>query len=93
MKSEISLGGGRRVRFFTDNDGGMSVIAGLNFIHNSKKTDEECISSILFDVPVNEGKERPVWQVMFLDPLTLRPSLNCACGEHGFITDGKWIPA
>lgn len=28
------------------------------------------------------------------DPLTIRASLACKrCAWHGFITDGKWIPA
>lgn len=43
---------------------------------------------------------RPVWQVESLDPLTISPSVLCTfpidgvtCGDHGWITDGKWIPA
>lgn len=27
------------------------------------------------------------------EPLTIMPSLLCHCGEHGWIRDGKWIPA
>ena len=29
------------------------------------------------------------------DPLTISPSLLCPqkCGTHGFIIDGKWVPA
>ena len=31
------------------------------------------------------------WTVVKLDPLTLTPSLLCRiCGDHGYITDGKW---
>ncbi len=39
--------------------------------------------------------KRPVinWQLESLDPLTLSPSLLCGCGYHGFIKQGKWIPA
>lgn len=34
------------------------------------------------------------WDVVQLDPLTLAPSLLCtSCGHHGFIRDGKWVPA
>jgi hypothetical protein len=34
------------------------------------------------------------WTVQSTDPITLSPSLLCsACGEHGFIRDGKWVPA
>jgi hypothetical protein len=36
---------------------------------------------------------RPCWDVVSESPLTLAPSLLCrACGHHGFIRDGKWIP-
>jgi len=38
--------------------------------------------------------ERPTWTVVSLDPLTLAPSLQClTCPHHGFIRDGKWLPA
>ena len=36
----------------------------------------------------------PSWKVISFEPLTITPSLLCkACGDHGFITDGKWVPA
>lgn len=35
----------------------------------------------------------PRWKVESLDPLTLSPSILCSCGHHGFIKQGKWIPA
>lgn len=34
------------------------------------------------------------WDLISEEPLTLSPSLLCrACGHHGFIRGGKWIPA
>lgn len=34
------------------------------------------------------------WDLLSLDPLTLSPSLLCQrCGRHGFIRDGRWVPA
>jgi hypothetical protein len=34
------------------------------------------------------------WTVVTKDPLTVTPSIhNTGCGCHGFITDGKWVPA
>ncbi len=34
------------------------------------------------------------WDVQSKDPLTLTPSILCrACGDHGFITNGKWVRA
>lgn len=36
----------------------------------------------------------PTWEVDREDPLTLSPSLACqTCGHHGFIRDGRWVPA
>jgi hypothetical protein len=45
-----------------------------------------------------EGKEvppRPMWQVQSLEPLTISPSVQALheCGDHGFIREGKWVPA
>lgn len=38
------------------------------------------------------GKEK-CWTVVQRDPLTVVPSILCeACGLHGFITDGQWVP-
>ena len=40
------------------------------------------------------SQPRNDWRIERLDPLTLSPSLLCrACGHHGFIRDGKWVPA
>lgn len=34
------------------------------------------------------------WQLVSGDPLTILPSVLCrACGLHGWITDGRWVPA
>lgn len=36
----------------------------------------------------------PTWEVISEEPLTLSPSLACGqCGHHGWIRDGKWVPA
>jgi hypothetical protein len=61
-----------------------------------KKSDgSDCLGGIWFDVP--EAFElvggRAVWQVQSWEPLTVSPSLLCHCGDHGFIREGKWVPA
>jgi hypothetical protein len=34
------------------------------------------------------------WDVLSVKPLTLAPSLLCrVCQHHGFIRDGRWVPA
>jgi hypothetical protein len=36
----------------------------------------------------------PTWELLSEEPLTLSPSLACRnCGHHGFIREGKWVPA
>lgn len=53
--------------------------------------------SITFRHGPNENEReraRPTWNVVSLDPLTLTPSvLDPETGLHGFIADGRWLPA
>jgi hypothetical protein len=47
-------------------------------------------------IPFKDAKGWPAtgWEVVSLVPLTLSPSLLCrTCGHHGFIREGKWVPA
>lgn len=51
-------------------------------------------SAIPLDVPQNAHiAADDKWQVECLDPVTLSPSLLCPCGHHGFIRQGRWVPA
>ena len=82
---EIDLGGGiqnAEVRFI---DG---VPDGLYYEH-------PCVNGRLspgyvgFDPPW-----RGEWKLISVEPLTISPSLLCrACGHHGFVRGGKWVPA
>lgn len=75
--------------------------AGITIRHPAKSGEGsqgngECMSAIHFDLPdlKNSGLGGHVWQVNQWEPLTLSPSLLCrTCGDHGFIRDGKWVPA
>lgn len=53
-----------------------------------------CEGALTFDGPVQRELEpgRPKWTVESWEPLTLSPSILCACGDHGFIRDGRWVP-
>lgn len=54
----------------------------------------DCEGVITFDSPIaREVFHGPFWLVESWDPLTLSPSLLCACGDHGFIKNGKWVRA
>jgi hypothetical protein len=72
--------------------------AGATIYHQSKTdASQECSSGIYFDLPelqqtLNSGKN--AWQVQSWEPLTVSPSLLCLrCGDHGFIREGRWVPA
>ncbi|MFD1145952.1 hypothetical protein [Saccharothrix hoggarensis] len=55
-----------------------------------------CASFATFDGEVQRlvAPDSPKWDVVTLEPLTLSPSLLCrACGHHGFVRDGRWVPA
>ncbi len=58
---------------------------------------EECEGSILFasEVARKVFKEKyNFWTVVSFQPLTLQPSIQCpVCSDHGFITNGMWVPA
>lgn len=65
--------------------------------HHHRPDGAECPGGgVLFDLPgVKEAfPGRATWRVESWDPLTLSPSLLCtACGDHGFIREGRWVPA
>lgn len=55
-----------------------------------------CESFIIITSDVQRRIEpgRPTWQLISEDPLHVEPSLLCkTCGDHGFIRDGRWMPA
>ena len=55
---------------------------------------QRCVGGIVPDTaPPHLTAGRATWHVESLDPLTLSPSILCSCGDHGFIRDGRWIPA
>lgn len=65
---------------------------GFLMTHPRPDTGEPCYPTGYY-IPTHP--ESPVrWTVESEDPLTLAPSLACrVCGDHGFIRDGKWVPA
>lgn len=105
---EIALGHGHWMRYFRwapDNLAANRKTYGTPLprvekagaiIRHRKANGRFCESAIHFDVPeMRRGwPDGTFWQVQQWAPLTLTPSLLCRiCGDHGFITDGKWVPA
>ena len=65
------------------------VTSGVNYAHLSPdgKRHESFIHFNLFG-------EKTGWDVLSMKPLTLSPSLRCRrCDHHGFIREGRWVPA
>lgn len=65
-------------------------------LYNMNSQMGQCSSAVTFD---SETMRRvnlngPRWTVESFYPLTISPSvLCCACGYHGFIRQGLWVPA
>jgi hypothetical protein len=72
---------------------------GLELDHpDARDPSKRCDSGLLFDLPemAEVWPDRPRWQVVTWDPLTLSPSILCdpemgGCGLHGHIREGRWV--
>lgn len=66
------------------------------FLNHPTADGGTCRSCAVFDGEVVRRIEpsRPVWTVECWEPLTISPSVLCRmCGHHGFIREGRWVPA
>lgn len=71
--------------------GSPPVVTGLVERHFCGEGGYQHVGSLPYGPP---GVASPRWQVVQADPLTIVPSVLCPqCGLHGWITDGKWVPA
>ena len=63
--------------------------------HRSPKSGEVCFGSFGWRNPrPGQFRNDPIWERVSVDPLTVSPSLLCLdCGAHGWIKEGKWVPA
>lgn len=86
----IDLGPGVRCVFVT---WGPHERAGILEEHVDAR-GQQCGGVVMFDLPgVAEAfPNHELWMVASFEPLTITPSVECSCGHHGWITDGKWIP-
>lgn len=74
---------------------------GINVSHAHRETGEPCVGYCALDTELARlaglaggAHADGTWQVEKWDPFTISPSLLCrACGDHGFIREGRWAPA
>lgn len=64
-------------------------------ITHTSPAGNECAGQVTFagDVQRQVSPNSVTWDVQSWDPLTISPSVLCSCGDHGFIREGRWIPA
>lgn len=64
-------------------------------VRHRKPDGSPCEGGIFFDCEAARRAfgGRPLWRVACWNPLTVTPSLLCSCGDHGFITRGRWVRA
>jgi len=67
---------------------------GVGVLH-ATPTGEFCGASALWDVSMYAPEHRPpCWTLNSLEPVDVSPSLLCLrCGDHGFVKQGRWVPA
>jgi hypothetical protein len=90
--NRISIGPGFYIKLADYN----GVVVGLHEWHPDKRNPtRECQGFVFFDVPTEARcEDTPVWKVQSMAPLTLVESLLCrTCGNHGYIKEGRWVPA
>lgn len=87
----IDIGNGMRIQF-ADYQG---EAAGINEWHR-RSDGGWCRGWVAFHGSrwAEQFKSGDVgWKLVQRDPLTLTPSIKCrACGNHGHITNGRWVP-
>lgn len=97
-QANLDLGRDHEMQWFVPYAGGDERI-GVLVWHPCRQDDTRCLEmgvcggAVFFDLAANGDKNRPKWRVHSLDPLTLTPSLLCHCGDHGYIREGRWVPA
>lgn len=100
LRTPIDLGHGVVItEFIYSRADPLHMLRPIGLVERHRRPDNGrvCLGSVRLDTP--EAREAyqlpgPFWTVVQWDPLTLEPSLLCRfCGNHGFIRDGRWVPA
>ena len=88
MTDPIDIGLGVKINFVENAQG---VRCGLIESH-TRPNGDECCGYVAFRHVPQDSKSS--WVVEKEEPLTLSPSVLCkTCGHHGYISEGRWVPA
>lgn len=94
----VDLGQGHLLSWIVAGEGDGTRIGAI--IDHKTPAGADCAGSVQWADSVWQRQHpestvnRARWQLERLEPLTISPSVHClACGDHGFIRDGKWVPA
>lgn len=91
--ADLDLGDDHSLRFASYKD---DPRAGAD-VHHKKPDGTDCVGWISFAGGAwARDFQTPIatWEVVSWEPLTLTPSIACrTCGDHGHITEGKWVRA
>lgn len=68
-------------------------IAAIAIEHPNAKDGSKCGAVAPFEPFFPSDKKEELWTLVSLDPLTVEPSLQCECGWHVHIRNGKVEPA
>ena len=86
----IDIGYGVSIQITAYADG---TEAGIIETHPHRQTGKPCSGAVLWNRRDTILKS-PTWRLISREPLTLEPSILCReCGNHGFIREGRWVPA
>lgn len=92
------IGGDHWIKGYTGTETDVQI--GFSILHK-KANGKWCIGSVMFDIPEAQrfrttfldGHKSAVWTLHSREPLHIEPSILCACGDHGWIRNGRWVPA
>lgn len=91
MSTVIDLGGGHYLRPVVDGDG--KPWGWVEEHPDAQRPGHPCSGSVARRGATG-AENRPQWDVLSEEPITLSPSIVCrGCGAHGWIRDGRWVPA
>lgn len=97
--THLDLGNGHKLSWLGTRDDDRRVGA---IIDHLKADGTWCAGGVQWDAEYykdfkrGDGSPLPMWTLESTadDHITISPSILCnLCGDHGFIRDGKWVPA